>query len=233
MKAISEIAEQEERQKEKIIKIAYDIVTHHQELKIRDLASTANVYVPLIYKLFGSKSGLMKEITIKISEEILQHLQMQLDKHEDTFLKLTQYGVNYINLAIKKPQLYTFLTAFRSLIHDKYVEDFCESYNLTLKKALQLLRTLVNQLYTDAYNGKREKGSDTIIENCVVELWSHVHGLGMLAMNKDWINANFTSHIENRIIDTFANMRNILTDKLQPKKNFEKAIDIINTLELE
>lgn len=234
MKAFSEVAEQEARQKEKILKVAYATVANHQELKIRELASDAGVYVPLVYKLFGSKSGLVKEIIQKISKEILRKLRWNLDKHEKPFLKLTQYGVNYINLAIEQPQLYTFLSAFRSFLTDNYTKDYIESYNSTLGEAIDLLRTLVRQLYSRVDETELDGGipRDVLVETHVVELWSSVHGLSMLAMNKEWINKSQTSQIEDRILDAFSNIKSIFKKEVLRREDIEGALDIIATLAL-
>lgn len=240
IKSLSEIEEQEKQQRKKILDIAYQLVVDNQNLQVRKLASAANVYVPLIYKLFGGKSGLMYEVAMKISDNITEKLQYNLKNYTHPFLQLTQYGINYINFCKDYPQLLRFLTGEEATLsnYDLHAQTHVLQYKITVENSIKILKDIITHTYDFLHqdNAMNEEDKSHYVNKNVVKLWGIVHGLSMLVVNITLLTKyEVISDLKDHIINTFIETKHIIDeniDEMMSPEIYEQSRQIIATLHL-
>lgn len=209
-KILPKFRKKNSEKKQIIIDIAYKQFMHHKDIKIREIAKEAGIHVPTIYKFFDDKNSLMNEVLKIVDTMILDNLLYKVHEYSHPFLKITQLGVNYINIAIEKNDLFGFILNLKTVKKDEKDDNsiVLHSNMKTALESIQKLKTFIIELYT--LNLTMYEYDGTInseeIEILVVIAWAFVHGLANMASNSLYSDFTVLLNMRNSIQEAFSNI---------------------------
>lgn len=192
-KPLLDIKEDAKRRYDAILEVSYNYFIQKgvKGLNIRDIAKSVKIHPPVIYQLFGGKEGLVYELSKRLVDDIEEKLLHTIDTHTHPLLKMTQYGVNYINVGIHNPALFQFVLNYNTDILSDSTGEQQETafviYQNALSKFMSYLRSFIKELYELGAIDKsfmKEGSASEVIDSLTINLWAGVHGLTALAVNR-------------------------------------------------
>lgn len=218
------------KRKDFILDAAITQFLKSHDINIRDIAKETNEHIPTIYKFFGSKEGLISKVVEAIYREIANSLHKNLDRYDVPFLKVTQLGVNYINMATKNYELLQMILNYTNEALN------VNQYSLLLEECIGTLKSLLKQLYeTDRsifeYNADATEEDHNFNVNILSSIaWASVDGLASICANKERVLVTY-ENFDQVIIETFIHI-NILSPKFREENQeiHHQALEIISTI---
>lgn len=241
-KPLSDIKDDANKRHNAILEVAYNSFVQEgvRGLNIRQIAQSANIHPPVIYQLFGGKEGLVYELAKRLIDDIEEKLLYNIDTHSHPFLKMTQYGINYINIGINQPALFQFiLNHDKDILSDVSVEKQKETvfdlYKIAVSKFMSYLKSFIKELYELGVIKEEyinEGSADEVIDSLTINAWASVHGLAALANNRAALETTFENFYDS-FIAAFALNSIIKFQSSEELKTLElKAIEIIMSVNI-
>ena len=241
-KPLSNIKDDAQKRYDAILEVAYNhfIQDGVKGLNIRQIAKTADVHPPVIYQLFGGKEGLVYELAKRLIDDLEEKLLYNIDTLTHPFLKLVQYGVNYINVGINSPALFQFiLSCDKDMLSDTIEVQkgtIFDLYQNILSKFMLYLKSYIKSLYEMGVikqDYTKVGSADEVIDALTIKLWASVHGLTALAVNRMALNKTFESFYDS-FITAFTFLDNTESQFLEENEALAlKSVEIIMTVHIE
>lgn len=174
--------------KRKLIETGVSVVQSKglNALSLREITKLCNVSHSSIYRYFGHKEDYVNAVIDKISISFGEYLIGNINKSDNVKLQLEIMGINFLNFAKRKTNLFNALF-FRNQNYPIKPETTDYHSFLAYQKFTSIIKKLV--IHEE-------------LSTAIVHLWSYIMGLAVLVsshnldINCDWIKNNIHQMIK-------------------------------------
>lgn len=163
------------------LKIIYD--KGFQSVELKDISKACHVSTPSIYRHFDGKSDLMDKLLIEVSHIFYNFLKKECHhSYEDAEEDLINMGVRFFQFSQDYPHYFEFLFYSKFERHVQLGTDIQIDYN-DENNSFNLFKEVVIHYFNN--NGIKQDHNRHI-----VNLWSYISGLSIIAGSIDSENKN-------------------------------------------